>query len=267
MFFLEVLDKTQNGTTTTTTTSYVHGPGIDEPLSLSRDGQTYYYHADGLGSITSITDANQAAVNRYAYDSFGALKKSETIRNAYTYTGREYDIETGLYFYRARYYDPEAGRFVSKDPIGFAGGDVNVYGYVGNNPANWMDPLGLSPIGAIKKVLKKVYGEIGGRLPKNEPGLHGAPQRGDAIKGYRLDQPHPGRPVGDPESYPHINWWDYSEGKRKAGRGRKGVEPIIEAVVGFIGGLLDPFDSIAGELDSDEEMLRHYYNEKSCKKK
>lgn len=140
---LEVLERTQNGNITTTTTAYTHGPGIDEPLSLTKDGQTYYYHADGLGSITSITDSTETVVNRYAYDSFGALKSSETIRNAYAFTGREYDIETGLYYYRARYYDPEAGRFVSKDPIGFAGGDVNVYNYTVGNPVNWVDPDGL----------------------------------------------------------------------------------------------------------------------------
>ncbi|MBI1912831.1 MAG: RHS repeat-associated core domain-containing protein, partial [Deltaproteobacteria bacterium] len=85
---------------------------------------------------------------------------SETIRNAYTFTGREYDSETGLYYYRARYYDPEAGRFIGKDPIGFAGGDVNVYGYVGNNSVNWTDVFGLkidlSEAGRLKKALKKL---------------------------------------------------------------------------------------------------------------
>jgi RHS repeat-associated protein len=141
---LEVLERTQSGNTTTTTTAYTHGPGIDEPLSLERSGQTYYYHADGLGSVTSMTDSTQAVVNRYAYDSFGAPKSSETIRNAYAYTGREYDSETGLYYYRARYYDPEAGRFAGKDPIGFAGGDVNVYGYTANSPVNRVDPMGLT---------------------------------------------------------------------------------------------------------------------------
>ncbi|MBI2413956.1 MAG: RHS repeat protein [Deltaproteobacteria bacterium] len=140
---LEIQEKTQNGNTVTTNTAYTHGPGIDEPLSLERGGNKYYYHTDGLGSITSITDSSEATVNRYTYNSFGAINKSETIRNAYTYTGREYDNETGLYYYRARYYDPEAGRFVSKDPIGFVGGDVNVYGYVENGPNSWLDPWGL----------------------------------------------------------------------------------------------------------------------------
>jgi RHS repeat-associated protein len=65
------------------------------------------------------------------------------INQPYTYTSREYDAETGMYFYRARYYDPKAGRFVTKDPIGFVGGDVNLYGYVLNNPVRGVDPLGL----------------------------------------------------------------------------------------------------------------------------
>lgn len=156
---LEILERTHDGNVTTTTTAYTHGPGIDEPLAMERGGQTYYFHADGLGSITSITDGAEAVVNRYAYDSFGIRKASETVRNAYAFTGREWDSETSLYYYRARYYDPEAGRFIGKDPIGFAGGDVNVYGYVdsvgkpltetnlyaytGNSPVNRIDPLGL----------------------------------------------------------------------------------------------------------------------------
>lgn len=63
--------------------------------------------------------------------------------NGYTYTGREWDKETGLYYYRARYYDPIEGRFISKDPISFAGGDVNLYGYTQQNPINFNDPAGL----------------------------------------------------------------------------------------------------------------------------
>ena len=63
--------------------------------------------------------------------------------NPFTFTGREWDKETGLYYYRARYYDAKVGRFVSKDPIGLAGGDINLYSYVGNNPVNFVDPWGL----------------------------------------------------------------------------------------------------------------------------
>ncbi|MCK9506776.1 MAG: RHS repeat-associated core domain-containing protein, partial [Porticoccaceae bacterium] len=65
------------------------------------------------------------------------------LEQPFGFTGREFDPETGLYFYRARYYDPMEGRFISKDPLGFAAGDVNLFGYVQNNPENWIDPLGL----------------------------------------------------------------------------------------------------------------------------
>jgi len=123
-------------------TWYTHGPSTDEHLALERNGTTYYYHADGLGSIISITGANKNIVQSYGYDSFGNTKQATGFRNSYAYTGREYDQEAQLYYYRARYYDPMEGRFVSKDPIGFDGG-INVYAYVQNNPANYSDPFGL----------------------------------------------------------------------------------------------------------------------------
>ena len=65
----------------------------------------------------------------------------------YRYTGREYDADTGLYYYRNRWYDPEIGLFISEDPIGFAGGDVNLYGYVWNSPYNFIDPFGFQGLG------------------------------------------------------------------------------------------------------------------------
>ena len=72
------------------------------------------------------------------------VQQSGNVENVYTYTGREWDTEAGLYYYRARYYDPTLGRFINGDPIGFAGGDVNFYVYVQNNPVNLIDPLGNS---------------------------------------------------------------------------------------------------------------------------
>ncbi len=68
----------------------------------------------------------------------------ESVRNPFRYTGREYDAESGLYYYRARYYDPALGRFLSEDPIGLEGG-INPYAYVGNDPVNNRDPSGLCP--------------------------------------------------------------------------------------------------------------------------
>lgn len=110
---------------------------------MQTSGTNYYYHADALGSITAITNNSGAVVKTYAYDSFGQMTPSGTLAQPYTYTAREYDSESYLYYYRARYYDPKAGRFITKDPIGFGGGDVNLYAYVQNDPVNWVDPLGL----------------------------------------------------------------------------------------------------------------------------
>lgn len=124
-------------------TVYTHGAGVDEHLALERSGQSYFYHADGLGSIVSITDRNRAVVQSYEYDNYGMVRPSTSFRNSYTYTGREWDKETGLYYYRARYYDPMEGRFIQKDPLSFAGGDINLYGYVQSNPINYTDPSGL----------------------------------------------------------------------------------------------------------------------------
>ncbi|MBI5748484.1 MAG: hypothetical protein HZA00_05105 [Nitrospinae bacterium] len=132
------------------TARYVHGLGIDEPLAIDRKGKTYYYHFDGLGSVTALTDAKGKVVQRYDYDSFGNLKHhGHKVKQPYTYTAREYDRETGLYYYRARYYDPKMGRFISKDP--FPGltnlpQTLNHYSYVGNNPVKFIDPFGLSSL-------------------------------------------------------------------------------------------------------------------------
>ena len=90
----------------------------------------------------------------------GGKNQSEPFSQPYSFTGREWDSETGLYFYRARYYDPEAGRFISRDPIGFTGGDMNLYGYVGNNPLNAIDPMGLASYTGILNLTSA--GFIGG---------------------------------------------------------------------------------------------------------
>jgi len=92
-----------------------------------------------------LTDSTGNVVQTYVYDSFGNIVlQSGALENPFTYTGREFDSETGLYFYRARYYDPSLGRFLQEDPIGFQGGDINIYAYVGNNPINFIDSYGLA---------------------------------------------------------------------------------------------------------------------------
>ncbi len=122
---------------------YSHGQESDQPLAVARGGQEFFYHADQQGSVRKITDAAGLAVNSYDYDSYGNIEASfEGIANPFTYTGRELDAESGLYYYRARYYDPATGRFLQEDPIGFGAGDLNLYRYVFNDPVNFTDPDG-----------------------------------------------------------------------------------------------------------------------------
>lgn len=124
-------------------TWYTHGSGVDEHLALERGGNYFYYHADGLGSITAITDASAAVAQSYTYDSYGHQTPSTSFRNSLTWQGKEWDRETGLYHFPWREYDPMDGIWVSKDPLGFVAGDVNLYRMVQNNPVNWKDPSGL----------------------------------------------------------------------------------------------------------------------------
>jgi RHS repeat-associated protein len=124
---------------------YTQTQNIDEPLAMLRGGATSFYHADGLGSVTSVSNGAGSLAQTYAYDSFGKLTSSSgSLTNPFQYTARESDTETNLHFYRARYYDPNAGRFISEDPISFTGG-INLYRYVKNKPVNSVDPFGLNP--------------------------------------------------------------------------------------------------------------------------
>ncbi|OGL27236.1 MAG: hypothetical protein A3G44_03400 [Candidatus Rokubacteria bacterium RIFCSPLOWO2_12_FULL_73_47] len=103
-----------------------------------------FYTADALGSALMLTDSAGALATRYTYAPFGrTAAEGVSSGNPFQYTGRENDGLAGLYYYRARYYHPGLQRFLSQDPLGFAAGDVNLYAYVGNNPLNFIDPLGL----------------------------------------------------------------------------------------------------------------------------
>ena len=122
---------------------YTHGSVVDEPLAELRATTASYYQADNLGSVTSLSSTAGALSNTYTYDSYGELSASTgTMSNPFRFTGREFDAETGLGYYRARYYDQTAGRFVSEDPLGFTA-SADLYAYVGNSPLNMIDPLGL----------------------------------------------------------------------------------------------------------------------------
>jgi RHS repeat-associated protein len=126
-----------------TTVDYWNGLGVDNKIRQVRTpGRTFYYLQDHLGSTRALTEANGSVFEQMTYDSFG--DSAGSVRTRYGYTGRERDELTGLYYYRARWYDPQVGRFISEDPIGFGGG-ANWYAYVANSPLNFSDPSGLCP--------------------------------------------------------------------------------------------------------------------------
>ena len=129
---------------------YTYGVYVDEPLTMERGGVTHTYHRDAQFSITEVTDATGAEVERYTYDVYGTPRiydgggaplPASTIGNTYLFTGRRYDVESENYYYRARIYTPEVGRFLQMDPLGYVDG-MNLYAYVGNNPVVRVDPSG-----------------------------------------------------------------------------------------------------------------------------
>ena len=128
---------------------------VDEPLAMLRSGTTSYYQADGLSSITSLSNAAGALAQTYTYDSFGKLTNSSgSLTNPFRYTARDFDTETNLQFSRARYYDPLIGRFISEDPQRF-NASINFYAYVDDDPVNWMDPAGLDKAEVCCRPLRK----------------------------------------------------------------------------------------------------------------
>jgi RHS repeat-associated protein len=118
---------------------YLNGLGIDDKLRQTNSSGTLYFTKDHLNSTRALTDSNGSVVESISYDSFGNGSSSLT---RYGYTGREWDADSNLYYYRNRWYDSQVGRFISEDPIGLDGG-INPYAYVENDPIMDVDPLGL----------------------------------------------------------------------------------------------------------------------------
>lgn len=131
----------QNNTAATQAT-YVYGNYIDEVLNMQRGGVDYYYHQNALWSVAAITNAAGVVVEKYAYSDYGCPSLTHSvIGNPWLFTGRQWDEESGVYFYRARYYDCEAGRFLQRDPLGYVDG-MNLYEFVRSTPLNLVDPFG-----------------------------------------------------------------------------------------------------------------------------
>ena len=126
--------------------TYLHGPRIDQPLLMTRDGQTWCFHADRLGSIRRLTDSRGTKAADYDYDAFGQPRNYEdSLVSPFTYAAREFDAATGLYYNRRRYYDPRLGRFLAVDPAKAQLSEprtLNPYLYAVNSPLSYVDPTG-----------------------------------------------------------------------------------------------------------------------------
>ena len=146
----QVIEEYLNGSLART---YTYGAYIDDPLMVEYGGQRYFCLKDRRYSVTALTDAAGSIVETYEYSAFGRMNifdatgqditaTGSTIGNPYGFTGRRFDAETGLWYYRNRMYSPVLGRFLQRDPAGYVDG-LNLYAYTMNNPLSYLDPDGL----------------------------------------------------------------------------------------------------------------------------
>jgi RHS repeat-associated protein len=152
----------------------------------------HYYLQDANYNVTAVVNSSGAVVERYAYTPYGkptvlnpdfSVKSTQTsaIGNVYLFTGREYDWETGLQLNRKRFYGSHLGRWVTRDPIAYRGGDMDLYGYVENSPT-----MNVDPTGELIPVLIGIGVGIGIWLspnPANAPGPGDLPKPGAGLIG------------------------------------------------------------------------------------
>jgi len=123
---------------------FIPGDALDEYFLYIAGSTSTFLNCDRQGSIIAETNASGTILNKFVYSPFG--ETSSISASNFGYTGQRYDSEIGLYNYKARYYSPSIGRFLQPDPIGYGGGDLNLYSYVGNDGGNLTDPMGLQAV-------------------------------------------------------------------------------------------------------------------------
>jgi RHS repeat-associated protein len=141
----------------TGTLRYFHASRVDDWLGRQETSSAAtYFVTDHLGSVVRHTDSSGLPTLTRTYDAWGNLDTTSAAASGPAYTGREWDAETGQYYYRARYYDSHRGQFLSQDPAGFSAGP-NLFNYVNNNPTNHTDPSGLMTIAECRALAQERY--------------------------------------------------------------------------------------------------------------
>ena len=200
---------------------YLYGPAVDQVLARTDSGgTTAWYLTDRLGTVRSIASSTGSVIDHVVYDSFGNItSESGGGGDRFKFTGREYDAAVGLYYYRARQFDPVVGRFTLCDPLGFNGSGANLYNYTGNSPSNSIDGSGLYPVkaGTLECIrsAELYWSDTTWSKKYNDPysktfwdirvPFYIVTKYDDFIVPY---QPPP--PLGGTHGSPDLWWWEYS---------------------------------------------------------
>jgi RHS repeat-associated protein len=208
---------------------------IDEVFQRTDSAGARSFVTDALRNALALTDSTGAMQTQYTYGPFGNVTASgAATTNSFAFTGRGLDA-TGLYFYRARYYDPQLSRFISEDPIGFKGG-INVYAYVGNNPISFVDPLGLDacgdPNGPQRQVQQAAHDYV-----LSWTDAAGGPNPHTGMPGI------PAGPLGPPKDFsvPEVGGaaksaWDFYKIKKSADKFSKALSDALNDLANAAGG-------------------------------
>ncbi|MEO7101165.1 MAG: RHS repeat-associated core domain-containing protein [Luteolibacter sp.] len=237
---------------------YVGGAGVDEMLSRTESsGRVLYYHTDGLGSVTKLTDVNGAVVESYTYDVFGNpsifdqsgnSKWLSPVGNRFLFTGREYLYSLGVYDYRARIYDPYLGRFWQPDPVGHSGDATNIYRYCGNDPVSNTDPTGLYDIDAsfYCNVTYNPYAGINNALYASIFGSTGSSGSNPlTVLNPSIDVVYAGYIPGVGTAYRYSDLPELFEAQREAHHKEEATWRKVAGFVPVIGSGLDAYDAFS----------------------
>jgi RHS repeat-associated protein len=126
------------------------------PVAMTKGSRKYYLHYDQVGSLRAVTDNTHTIIKEIVYDTYGNVltDSNEAFKVPFGFAGGLYDRHTKLTRFGYRDYDAYVGKWTAKDPIGFSGGDSNLYGYVLGDPVGFFDPYGLSPAPGMRRPFK-----------------------------------------------------------------------------------------------------------------